>query len=175
MNFHSSFIQKKSELLCNAIGGDKLSRFFEEGHIAIIQRFLNPELMLTNPELPNPLREDEEVLMLQPGGRQARPKQRRGKPEDPLLELFRPSKAHTPGKFNLLFFYGTIDLSTKNTDQSDVDLRHALANMIAVVIASPKASNHLWYHMFAPGDLVDTYMTGFMVISTLLHCISIVY
>ena len=49
------------------------------------------------------------------------------------------------------------------TDQSDADLRHALANMIAVVIASPKASNHLWYHLFAPGDLVDTYMTGFMV------------
>ena len=168
MKFNPSFVQKKSELLCNAIGGDKLSRFFEEGHIAIIQRFLNPELMLTNPELPNSLREDEEVLMLQPGGRQARPRQKTGKPEDPLLELFRPSKAHTLGKFNLLFFL-TIDLYTKNTDQSDVDLRHALANMIAVVIASPNASNHLWYHMFAPGDLVDTYITGFMVMSALLH------
>ena len=49
------------------------------------------------------------------------------------------------------------------TDQSDSDLRHALANMVAVVIGSPKASNHLWYHIFAPGDLADTYMTGFMV------------
>ena len=35
--------------------------------------------------------------------------------------------------------------------------------MVAIVIALPKASNHLWYHMFAPGDLLDTYMTGFMV------------
>ena len=108
--FNPSFIQKKSELLCNAIGGEKLSWFFEEGHIAIIQRFLNPELMLTNPELPNPLREDEEVLMLQPGGRQARLKQRGGKPEDPLLELFRPSKAQPPGTVSSIFtfFYGTL-------------------------------------------------------------------
>lgn len=35
--------------------------------------------------------------------------------------------------------------------------------MVAAVIASPKASNHLWYHMFSPGELQDTYMTGFMV------------
>ena len=100
MNFHLSFFigQKKSELLCNAIGGDKMSRFFsEEGHIAIIQRFLNPDLMLTKPELPNPLREDEEVLVLQVGGRQAKPKQRKGKAEDPLLELFRPSKSQPAG------------------------------------------------------------------------------
>ena len=64
--------------------------------------------MLTTPELPNPLREDEEVLVLQPGGRQAKPKQRRGKPEDPLLELFRPPKGRTPGKFNF-FLYGGLD------------------------------------------------------------------
>ena len=97
MNFHVSFFigQKKSELLCNAIGN--MSRFFEEGHIAIIQRFLNPDLMLTKPELPNPLREDEEVLVLQVGGRQAKPKQRKGKAEDPLLELFRPSKSQPAG------------------------------------------------------------------------------
>ena len=99
MNSHVSFFigQKKSELLCNAIGGDKMSRFLEEGHIAIIQRFLNPDLMLTKPELPNPLREDEEVLVLQVGGRQAKPKQRKGKAEDPLLELFRPSKSQPAG------------------------------------------------------------------------------
>ena len=76
-----------------------MSRFFEEGHIAIIQRFLNPDLMLTKPELPNPLREDEEVLVLQPGGRQAKPKQRKGKEEDPLIQLFRPSKSQPSGAF----------------------------------------------------------------------------
>ena len=90
--------QEKSELLCNAIGGDKMSCFFEKGHLALIQRFLNPDLMLSKPELPNPLREDEEVLVLQQGGRQAL-KQRKGNKEDPLIELFRPSENQPLGRF----------------------------------------------------------------------------
>lgn len=48
-------------------------------------------------------------------------------------------------------------------DQSDIDLRHTLANLVAVVMGSPTCSNHLWFHMFAPEQLVNTYMTGFMV------------
>ena len=124
---------------------------FEEGHIAIIQRFLNPVLMLAKPELPNSLCE------------LTRPKP---KEEDPLVKLFRPSDSQPLGMFVSVLILLSCDysfiLSTK-IDQSDADLRHALVNMVAVVMASPKASNHLWYHMFAPGDLVDTYMTGFMV------------
>jgi len=49
-------------------------------------------------------------------------------------------------------------------DLSDIDLRHALANMIAVVFALPEGSNHMWYHMFSPKDLEHTYISGFMVI-----------
>ena len=48
-------------------------------------------------------------------------------------------------------------------DPSDVDLRHALANMIAVVFGLSDHSTHLWYHMFSPGDLENSYLTGFMV------------
>ena len=48
-------------------------------------------------------------------------------------------------------------------DPSDVDLRHALSNMIAVVFGLPDHSNHLWYHMFRPGELENSYLTGFMV------------
>ena len=48
-------------------------------------------------------------------------------------------------------------------DPSDTDLRHALANMIAVVFALPSHCNHIWYHMFSPGELENTHMTGFMV------------
>ena len=51
------------------------------------------------------------------------------------------------------------------TDPSDTDLRHALANMIAVVFALPSHSNHMWYHMFCPGELEDSHLTGFMVIN----------
>ena len=48
-------------------------------------------------------------------------------------------------------------------DQSDIDLRNALANLVGVVLGSPTSSNHLWYHMFAADKLENTYMTGFMV------------
>lgn len=48
-------------------------------------------------------------------------------------------------------------------DSSDIDLRHALANMIAVVFGLPNHGTHLWYHMFNPGDLENSYITGFMV------------
>ncbi len=46
--------------------------------------------------------------------------------------------------------------------QSDKDLCHSLANMVAVVLGG-SSSNHLWYHLFAPNELHKTYMTGFMV------------
>ena len=35
--------------------------------------------------------------------------------------------------------------------------------MVAMVMGCPSRSNHLWYHMFAADELVNTYMTGFMV------------
>ena len=50
-----------------------------------------------------------------------------------------------------------------HVDPSDVQLRHAMANVIAIILASEPRSNHLWYHMFAADALQDTYMTGFMV------------
>ena len=48
-------------------------------------------------------------------------------------------------------------------DESDEDLCHCLANMVGVVLGSQPKSNHLWYHLFSPDELKDTYMTGFMV------------
>ena len=48
------------------------------------------------------------------------------------------------------------------TDQSDVDLRCALANMVAVVLGCQPHSNHLWYHLFDQQSLWNTYLTGFM-------------
>lgn len=55
------------------------------------------------------------------------------------------------------------DTGNTELDSSDIDLRHALANMIAVVFSLPDRSTHLWYHMFAPGDLKNSYLTGCMV------------
>ena len=52
------------------------------------------------------------------------------------------------------------------TDQSDIDLRHALANLVGVVLGCPSRSTHLWYHVFSPEELQGTYLTGFMVIDS---------
>ena len=46
--------------------------------------------------------------------------------------------------------------------------------MIAVVFCLPRGSTHLWYHMFSPKDLENSYLTGFMVrnyINVANHCI----
>lgn len=56
-------------------------------------------------------------------------------------------------------FYNMITL----LDNTDSQLRHSIANLIAVVLGLPPKSNHLWYHMFEPKELQNTYMTGFMV------------
>lgn len=49
------------------------------------------------------------------------------------------------------------------TGPSDIELRHAIANVIAAVLGTPEKSTHLWWHIFSPNDLDSTYMTGFMV------------
>ena len=48
-------------------------------------------------------------------------------------------------------------------DPADVELCNAIANIVAVVLACPPKSNHLWYHFFAADQLFGTFMTGFMV------------
>ena len=42
---------------------------------------------------------------------------------------------------------------------------------MGIVLGCQPKSNHLWYHLFAPEELEDTYMTGFMVNKT--HCVSL--
>ena len=54
-------------------------------------------------------------------------------------------------------------MSAFSADQSDVDLRHSLANLVGVVLGCPSRSNHLWFHLFAAEELKGTYLTGFMV------------
>ena len=54
-------------------------------------------------------------------------------------------------------------LSFSCAGPSDLELRHAIANIVAAVLGTPEKSTHLWLHMFSPSDLDGTYMTGFMV------------
>ena len=48
-------------------------------------------------------------------------------------------------------------------DPSDIQLRHALANLIAVTFSLPLRSTHLWYFLFDQSKLEDTYLPGFRV------------
>ena len=61
------------------------------------------------------------------------------------------------------YYYYNYCLYLFTSDQSDDDLCHCMANLVGVVLGCQPQSNHLWYHMFAPDELKDTYMTGFMV------------
>ncbi len=47
-------------------------------------------------------------------------------------------------------------------DDSDVDLRLALVNMVAIAIGCSK-STHLWFSIFHIEELINTYISGFMV------------
>ena len=47
--------------------------------------------------------------------------------------------------------------------QSDIDLRAALVHMIAIALGCQSQSTHIWYNMFIPEELVNTFLTGFMV------------
>ena len=78
--------------------GDQLAPYLqEEGYIRLIRCFLNPKLLLSNPESPNPLQEDTPVLELVPGGGHRRI-ERRGKKIDPLHQLFMPSEHQQNGE-----------------------------------------------------------------------------
>ena len=49
-----------------------------------------------------------------------------------------------------------------SSDISDCNLRTSLVHLIAVAIGCGK-STHLWYSIFQPNELINTYISGFMV------------
>lgn len=57
-----------------------------------------------------------------------------------------------------MVYYATIYI-----DLSRRALRHAMANVVAVVFALPAKSNHLWFNLFEPHKLRGTYPAGYMV------------
>ena len=45
----------------------------------------------------------------------------------------------------------------------DRQICNALASVVAVTLACPEQTTHLWYHIFSPNELLGTYVTGFLV------------
>ena len=81
-----------------------------------------------------------------------------GEKADPLYEMFMHPKGNNHCKSISIYCY-----LISVIDQSDIDLCHCLANLVGVVLGCQLQSNHLWYHLFSPNELKNTYMTGFMV------------
>ena len=131
-----------------------------EQYACLIRCFLNPDLMVSKVEL---------VTMSLPHV----PKREL----DAVYELFHPSYMDTLSKFCLCtskwlneqhlkykqYVIQSNVLKLFSAGPSDLELRHAIANIIAAVLGTPEKSTHLWLHMFSPSDLDGTYMTGFMV------------
>ena len=129
--------------------------------------------MIERPEAPPVLDENAQRFTIT-NGFQVVPLQQQGvgKQRDPIFELFNPPTDAKEGKFASSLESHAHELSespVQPPDQLEIQLRHALANMVAAVLACPPRSNHLWYHLFAANELNDTHMTGFMVRVHLCH------
>ncbi len=155
----------------------------EPEFIALLQSFIHPKWMIQTPE-PEPIIDETADRLAFVGG-QVVPVERKGNLSDPIYELFNPPKTTNPGwtiistpslytcvtrgvHFSLAVFSFSFSFCLRpdtNTDASDTQLCHAMANMVAVVLALEPRSNHIWYHMFAADALLDTYVMGFMVSS----------
>ena len=101
VHFWLSVLQKKSETLCEVVGGKLLPYLKEGGHIRLIQCFLNPDLMLQREELPSSLRDSAEQTRA--GGQQTRagghqPAQRDIVKVDPLYQLLVPNDPERKGQ-----------------------------------------------------------------------------
>ena len=170
--------QVTSEVLCNAISDSLAPYFGEEGCIQLIQCFLNPKLMVCHVEFSNPLQKNTPE-----SGDGHHTLERRGKTTDLLYQLFVPGETQQIGLwFSLHLSTHYLDLhirkcmvilflgsdSSLTLDQSEIDLRYSLANLVGVVLGCPSNSNHLWYNLFHPELLFETYMPGFMVGNTII-------
>ena len=123
----------------------------------MIKRVENPPLLDENAQRFT-VTEDLQVVPVQQQGV--------GTQTDPILELFSPSVAAKEGKNKNILKLWMHNLHTvilTHPDQSDIGLRHAMANMVAAILACPPRSSHLWYHLFAANELNSTHVTGFMV------------
>lgn len=90
-----------STTLCEFIGADDFAELakLREEEIRLFQCFLDTQLMVCRPENPNPLRADEEILELVPGGGHRRRKPKvKVKTVDPLYQLFVPDDSKQTGK-----------------------------------------------------------------------------
>ena len=159
--------QNHSKFLADTIG-TSLRGLLDDQVICLLQSFIYPkEMMIKRVENP-PLLDENAQRFTVTEDLQVVPVQQQGvgTQRDPILELFSPSVAAKEGKNKNILKLWMHNLHTvilTHPDQSDIGLRHAMANMVAAILACPPRSSHLWYHLFAANELNNTHVTGFMV------------
>ena len=157
--------QNHSKFLADTIG-TSLRGLLDDQVICLLQSFIYPkEMMIKRVETPPLLDENAQRFALTED-LQVVPVQQQGvgNQRDPILELFIPPAKE--GKNDNILKLRVHKLHTViliHPDQSDNGLRHAMANMVAAILACPPRSSHLWYHLFASNELNNTHVTGFMV------------
>ena len=151
----SALYQVISPLLCEAIRSQEMLTIMNDaGCIHTIMCFLNPKYMVDHLESTT---HHHNTCGNQSHVNNSIPRKDK---KDSLYMLFVPDMKQG----NLLRYQFNATIAwLKFIDPSDESLCHSIANMVAIVLGCPDFSNHLWCHMFAPDQLVNTYLTGFMV------------
>ena len=99
------FMQRVSPTLCKIIGEDSFCQLanLRVHEVRLFKSFLDTSNLISEPEEPDPLRHDQEVLELLPNGRHRRKSRATtSNMVDPLYELFLPPPSSPIGKQDIL-------------------------------------------------------------------------
>lgn len=84
-------------------------------------------------------------------------------PKHFITELFH-TELQGINMYNYIIIYNWIQkLFDSYTDETKVEMRVCIVNIVAVILGSNDQSNHLWCQLIEPELLDGTFLTGFMV------------
>lgn len=83
--------------------------------------------------------------------------------DDQLFKLFCLSDEGTYTNTMIFLCHVILKYKFHVIVSSTSDLRAALVYMVAIILGCRPQSTHLWYDVFAPDELVNTFLPGFMV------------
>ena len=159
-----TILQNHSRFVADTIG-TSLRGLLDDQVIYLLQSFIYPkEMMIKRVETPPPLDENTQRFAVTKDF-QVVPMQQQGvgNQRDPIFELFNPFQEGRNATVLTLRVHKSHTIIPIPPDQGEIGLCHAMANMVAAVLACPPRSSHLWYHLFAANELNNTHVTGFMV------------
>ena len=149
-------MQIKSRTIAKAVNEVLQSPYCDEKMcLKILTSFLAPEnhaIKKPEPPIPYNFTPDSGVY----------PRERPGEAKiDSVYELF--TELDENGEISNLIINRKSIYFLNSLDERLCFLRHSIANVIAVALGLPPKSNHIYYHLFAPDKLQNTFVTGYLV------------